>query len=73
MDEKNICTKFGNNIKKYRLKKGFSQEELAELSNLHRTYISAVERGKRSISLKNIEILAKTLSVSIQSLFMFEE
>jgi ribosome-binding protein aMBF1 (putative translation factor) len=45
MDEKNICTKFGNNIKKYRLKKGFSQEELAELSNLHRTYISAVERG----------------------------
>lgn len=47
-----ICKKFGKNLYLYRTKKGLSQEKLAEISNLHRTYISAIERGTRSISLK---------------------
>jgi len=67
----NICEKFGKNVRKYRLEKGFSQEKLAELSNLHRTYISSVERGKRSISLKNIERIADALGVNVQLLFEF--
>ena len=68
-----ICKKFGKNINKYRIEKGLSQEELAEYAELHRTYISAVERGVRSISLKNIEKLAEALEIPIQKLFIFEE
>lgn len=68
-----ICEKFGKNINKYRIEKGLSQEELAELADLHRTYISAVERGVRSISLKNIEKLANALDIAVEKLFIFEE
>lgn len=69
----NICEQFGKNVKKYRNKLNLSQEELADLCTLHRTYISDIERGQRSISLKNIEKLAKTLNVDIYKLFIFEE
>lgn len=67
-----ICNKFGLNVQKYRLKLGISQEELAELSGLHRTYISSVERGKRSISLNNIEKIAYALDIDIYLLFIFD-
>lgn len=69
----NICEQFGKNVKKYRNKLNLSQEELADLCTLHRTYISDIERGQRSISLKNIEKLAKTLNIEIYKLFIFEE
>ena len=49
-----ICDEFGKNLRKYRLEKKLSQEKLAEIAGLHRTYISDIERGKRSISLDNI-------------------
>lgn len=67
-----ICNKFGLNVQKYRLKLGISQEKLAELSGLHRTYISSVERGNRSISLNNIEKLAHALKIDIYLLFIFD-
>ncbi|WP_032118901.1 helix-turn-helix domain-containing protein [Clostridium celatum] len=67
-----ICNKFGLNVQKYRIKLGISQEELAELSGLHRTYISSVERGKRSISLNNIEKIAYALKIDIYLLFIFD-
>ena len=66
-----IQLKFGNNIRKYRKSKGYSQEKLAELSGLHRTYISDIERGSRSISLNNIERLANALEIEIYKLFIF--
>ncbi len=66
-----ICKKFGRNVHKYRTEKGISQEKLAELSELHRTYISAVERGARSISLKNIEKISLALQISPHMLFQF--
>lgn len=70
---KNICEKFGSLVKKYRINQGYSQEKLAEITNLHRTYISSVERGKRSISLLNIEKIAKALNVETYKLFIFED
>ena len=53
----------GANIRAYRLRAGLSQEELAEKADLHRTYVGAIERGDRNVSLKNIERLANALNV----------
>lgn len=68
-----ICNLFGKNVKKYRLQSKLSQEKLGELTGLHRTYISDIERGLRSISLNNIEKLSKALNIEIYKLFIFEE
>ena len=53
----------GSNLKEFRLKAELSQEELADISSLHRTYIGSVERGERNISLENIIILSRALKV----------
>lgn len=50
-------------------KKGISQEKLTEFSELHRTYISSIELGKRNVALENIEKLAKALGCTIEDLF----
>lgn len=50
---------------------GISQEELADLADLDRTYITSVECGKRNISIVNIEKLAKALKVSLAEFFNF--
>lgn len=60
---------FGTNVRKYRLEKELSQEKLAELSGLHRTYISAIERAERSISLDNIQKIANALKIEMYKLF----
>ena len=54
----------GQKVRKRRKELGFTQERLAEASGLHRTYIAGIEAGKRNISLKNLEKLAKALKVS---------
>jgi transcriptional regulator with XRE-family HTH domain len=56
--------RFGEKVREQRIKRGLSQEELAELSGLHRTYISSLELGKRNVSLINIYALAKALDVT---------
>lgn len=61
------------NIKKYRLIKGMSQEQLAEKAGLHRTYISAVERNVRNISVLNVGVIAKALDIKPYKLFCEEE
>jgi len=53
----------GDNIRLFRKKAGLSQERLAELTNLHRTYIGSVERGERNISALNIAKIASALKV----------
>ena len=55
---------FGQNLKKYRVLKGFSQEKFAEKCGLHRTYISDIECFRRSISLENIQRIADALAPS---------
>jgi transcriptional regulator with XRE-family HTH domain len=53
----------GETIRYYRKKKGISQEKLAELCDLHRTYISSVERGERNVSVMNIVEIARALGI----------
>jgi transcriptional regulator with XRE-family HTH domain len=55
-------------MKEARISQGISQEKLAELCNLHRTYISSVERGERNIAVDNMERLAVALGVDIREL-----
>lgn len=59
---------FAANLRKARLSKGVSQETLAEIAGLHRTYVGSVERGERNISIDNMEKLAEALGLKIQDL-----
>jgi transcriptional regulator with XRE-family HTH domain len=60
---------FGENVKKYRLKSGLSQEQFAFKAGLDRTYVGGVERGERNISLNNIKKISIALEVKISKLF----
>lgn len=60
---------FSKNVRKYRLINGLSQEQLAERAGLHRTYICAIECGRRSIALENIQHIADALQVETYLLF----
>lgn len=55
--------KFGENIRRFRQLKGLSQEQLADLAGMHRTYVGGIERGERNVSLRNIVHLATALDV----------
>ena len=65
-----IVNVFGTNVKKYRTQIGLSQEAFAEKCGLHRTYISAVECYRRSISLENIQRIADALGIETYKLFL---
>jgi transcriptional regulator with XRE-family HTH domain len=57
-----------DNIKAFRSKKGLSQEGLAEICGLHRTYIGSVERQERNVTLSTLEVLSAALEVSVPEL-----
>ena len=57
-----------DNIRAYRKAKHLSQEELADMCGLHRTYVGSVERGERNVTLSTLETLAAVLGVSIPEL-----
>lgn len=61
--------KFGETIRKLRIMRGLSQEELAFQAGVNRNYLSDVERGTRNISLKAIEKIAIGLELEIKDLF----
>jgi len=60
---------FGARVRALRLARGLSQERLAELAGLHRTYVSSLERGQRNVGLDNILDLAAALDVPAANLF----
>ena len=68
-----IVKVFGTNLKKYRNALGISQEAFADKCGMHRTYISAIECYRRSISLENIQRIADALEIDTYKLFVEEE
>lgn len=69
MDKEPILLSFGKRVQKLRKTKGISQEELASLAGVHRTYIGMIERAEKNITLCNIEKIANALNISISDLF----
>lgn len=69
LDPKSIL---GANLRRLRMSRSLSQEELAARAGLHRTYVSSVERGRRNVSLENIFALAKGLGCQPQDLVELE-
>lgn len=65
-----IVKVFGDNLRKYRTELGLSQEAFAEKCGLHRTYISAIECYRRSISLENVQRIADALDIETYKLFL---
>jgi len=68
VDEGDIRQRFGDRLRSLRREQGLSQEAFAGVCGLDRTYIGGIERGERNISLRNIEVIAKALDLSISEL-----
>jgi len=69
----NIIIKFGSKVRKEREKRGYSQEDFAELVGAHRTYIGMIERAEKNITLKNIEKIAKALNITVSKLLELDK
>ncbi len=57
-----------DNIRTLRRTKGLSQEDLADMCNLHRTYVGSVERGERNVTLSTLEVIAAALGINVPKL-----
>jgi transcriptional regulator with XRE-family HTH domain len=57
-----------SNIRSYRKNRKLSQEELAAICDLHRTYVGSVERGERNVTLGTLEALSSALGVSVAAM-----
>ena len=64
-----VTHRLGERIRTVRRGQGMSQEALAAACNLDRTYISGIERGQRNPGLRNIEVIASALGMSLKQLF----
>ncbi len=67
--EQQFLSSFGKRLPTIRKRKGITQEKLADLTEVHRTYIGFIEQGKRNPSISNVYKIAKALKVSLKELF----
>lgn len=72
MTRKDVLKSFGERVRQIRVLKGLSQEELARLAQIDRTYIGGIERGERNAGIKNVWRIADALGVSAAELFSDE-
>jgi transcriptional regulator with XRE-family HTH domain len=68
-----LRSKLAENIRAFRKSQDMSQEELADLCELHRTYIGSIEREERNVTLSTLEVLAEALGVSVAELLTSRE
>ncbi|HET6674400.1 MAG TPA: helix-turn-helix transcriptional regulator [Nitrospiraceae bacterium] len=61
--------RFGVRVRQLRLRKGWTQEQLAERADRHWTYIGGIERGERNVTLTVITDIARALGVEVRALF----
>lgn len=66
--EPDILKSFGSRLRELRKARGYSQEAFAAICGLDRTYIGGIERGERNVSLRNIELIATALNMTISEL-----
>lgn len=64
----NINKRAGSNIRKFRKRRGWTQEKLAFETNMHRAYIGQIERGEKNIGIKNLEKISKALNIKTKDL-----
>jgi transcriptional regulator with XRE-family HTH domain len=64
-----VLRAFGQSVKYHRQAVGLSQEALAELSGLHRTYVGGIERGERNLGLLNVFAICHALGVEPEAIF----
>ncbi len=67
--DSDVLIKFGKKVKAERHKQHLSQEKLAEIAGVHRTYIGMIERAEKNITLTNIAKIAAALNITIEELF----
>lgn len=71
--EQECLNKLGKNLKKYRQAAGLTQEQLAEIVNIHPTYVGKLEAGKNNPSTKLLFRLACAMHIPVKDLFDFED
>ena len=64
-----LLIRLGDRIRTLRKKRGWTQVEMAEKVGIDRSFLADVERGKRNVSILNVELMAKGLKVSLSQLF----
>ena len=60
-----VLLRFGQRVRELRSAQGYSQEAFADACGLDRTYVGGIERGERNLALRNIEVVAKTLGMTL--------
>ena len=73
MPDQPLIDAFGNRIRTLRTARSLSQEQLAELTGFHRTYIGMIERGERNLSLSNVGVFAKVFEMSVSEVLRLGE
>jgi transcriptional regulator with XRE-family HTH domain len=68
-----IRTEVGGRIRELRKSRGWSQEKLGELADLHPTYVGGIERGERNVALENLAQIATAFGLSLSQLFDFQK
>lgn len=69
MPSADLLTRLGDRIRTLRKKRGWTQVEFAERVGIDRSFLADMERGKRNVSILNLELIAKGLKVSLSQLF----
>ena len=67
--ESEFLTALGSRIKEARKERGWSQEKLAQLSGLHRTYVGLIEVGKRNVAIINLSKILDALEVDVEEIY----